>query len=116
MKKEDVKGFKEKVEQLKQIFDRPECTVRYLRDDECKDFEVVEHHYSEETGAVRKVVKVNYTEEILIIRNHAINVQCNSELANLKIVAGALTGFYTFLGDDKKPCGYLGRINQTDIF
>lgn len=111
MEREKIQDFNKKVEQLKTIFDE-DIEIKYLCDDECKDFEVVVLNYNEETGLQRRIMKIDFTNELLIIKNHVINVQCNSERCNLQIVAGALTGLYSFLGDDKRPMGYLGLVSR----
>lgn len=103
--------FEKKVEELKKMFDREDWRIQYLCDDECKNFKCVKSIYTDHSEMVKhEVVTINYTNEILVIKNHAINVMGNSERANLKIVAGALTGFYTFLGQKKQPVGYMGNV------
>lgn len=111
MERNKIKDFNEKVEQLKRILDKEYLNIEYVCDDACRELETV-RIYTDENGVHHsETSKLLYAKEILIIGNHLINVACNSELCNLDIVAGALAGIYTFLGD-KKPVGYIGYLKK----
>lgn len=111
MERNKIKDFNEKVEQLKKTLDKEHLHIEYVCDDACKELETVRTYKDENEVYHRETSKLLYAKEVLIIGNHLINVACNSELCNLRIVAGALAGIYTFLGD-KKPVGYIGFLKK----